>query len=292
MQFKITGQNDTATVSAVLNGTLYVADSSHVNFDNIVDALLNDDSDETTVAEMFDVESAIAKQFEVLSDRVSFKRGKVYFDGDEVHSVLADQISRLVSDGEPVGPLVLFMENVYQNPNEHSREQLFGWLDKRNFAITEDGHFLAYKSVYSGYAGSDNDYEYRSVSGGRAVVDGTEYEGQIPQGIGSVVTMPRSEVQHDPSVGCHTGLHAGTIGYASTFSGDTVLLVKINPRDVVSVPTDCNYEKIRTCRYEVLSVSEGEVTRSVVHENPYDPVIAAFTSVFEILWGDGEGGND
>jgi hypothetical protein len=55
-------------------------------------------------------------------------------------------------------------------------------------------------------------------------------------------------------VGCHTGLHAGTWDYATTFSGDTLLLVKVNPRDVVSVPTDCNWQKIRTCRYTVVDV--------------------------------------
>ena len=289
MQYKITGQNETATVSAVLDGTLYVADSSHPNFDDIVNGLL-DGEPESDVADLFDIEGAVSRQFEVLSERVSFKRGKVYFDGDLVDSVLSDQIARFIEQGEGYEPLVKFMENAYQNPNEHSREQLFTWLRDRDFAITEDGNFLAYKSVYSG--NDDNDFDYRSVSAGRAIVNGVDYTGQIPQSIGSVVEMPRSEVQHDPRVGCHTGLHAGTLEYASTFGGDTVLLVEINPRDVVSVPTDCNAQKIRTCRYTVKGISEGAVTRVVVRENPYDPVIKAFTDIFEILWGDGEGGDD
>jgi hypothetical protein len=106
-------------------------------------------------------------------------------------------------------------------------------------------------------------YPYESINTGRAIVDGKVYSGAIPNGVGAVVEMPRGEVQHDPSVGCHTGLHAGTHDYASNFSQGKVLLVEINPRDVVSVPTDCNWQKIRTCRYTVKDISEAKITTTL-----------------------------
>jgi hypothetical protein len=50
-------------------------------------------------------------------------------------------------------------------------------------------------------------------------------------------------------------------GYGSLESGDRIVIVKINPKDVVSVPSDCNYEKLRTCRYEVVGEYEGELLK-------------------------------
>ena len=42
--------------------------------------------------------------------------------------------------------------------------------------------------------------------------------------------------------------------YASTFGGPDarLVIVKINPADVVSVPKDCDCQKLRTSRYEVV----------------------------------------
>jgi hypothetical protein len=39
------------------------------------------------------------------------------------------------------------------------------------------------------------------------------------------------------------------------------MIVKINPKDVVSVPSDCNCEKLRTCRYEVVGEYQGELLK-------------------------------
>jgi len=39
------------------------------------------------------------------------------------------------------------------------------------------------------------------------------------------------------------------------------MIVKINPRDVVSVPEECNCEKLRTARYEVVGEYQGELRK-------------------------------
>lgn len=56
-----------------------------------------------------------------------------------------------------------------------------------------------------------------------------------------------------------TTVHVGALDYIKSYGhqGDVVLLVKVNPRDAVSVPSDHNAQKLRVCRYEVLSVYEG-----------------------------------
>ena len=51
------------------------------------------------------------------------------------------------------------------------------------------------------------------------------------------------------------------------------MIVKIDPADVVSVPSDCNYEKLRTCRYEVVGEYQGELLKplySSVFTDDYD----------------------
>ena len=42
------------------------------------------------------------------------------------------------------------------------------------------------------------------------------------------------------------------------------MVCKVNPKDVVSVPTDCKFQKLRTCRYEVVSILKSVYSQPVV----------------------------
>jgi hypothetical protein len=205
-----------------------------------------------------------------VSERVTVQNGHVFLDGDEVSGDLANHILRFMKEGNDPQPLINFLEKVATNPNEHSREQLYAWLSKRNFTITADGDFIAYKGVNRRTSGDDLDlYPYQSVHAGGATVDDVRYNGYVPNGVDAVVEMPRSDVAHDPAVACHTGLHAGNWRYASNFAG-YVLTVKINPRDVVSVPHDSNSEKIRTCRYLVIADDDKEEYAGALYGDQVD----------------------
>lgn len=244
-----------ANLTVVHDGEMYVATDSHPNFQRIVAGVISGDE---SVVELFDVQKTAQKRFDRLSERVTIANGKVYLDGEEVDNALTQQVINFVNNGvEDFKPLVAFFEKVETNPNAHSRVQLYAWLRDRNITLTEDGNFIAYKGVRV-----END-EYFSISTGKAISNGVEYNGAIPNPLGAIVEMPRSEVQHDPSVGCHTGLHAGTWNYARDFARGAVLTVEINPRDVVSVPTDCDAQKLRVCRYVVKDVTETELDTPV-----------------------------
>lgn len=265
--FTLTQGENTSVLTALIDGNVYTAEKTHVNWRNLVDAVTNsdDDLDLVALARLFDPAEAVQTYFTKVSERVSVAGGHVYLDGEEVNGGLANMIIRYINENEDSRAMALvnFLENVANNPNEHSREQLYDWLSRYDFAINDAGNFLAYKGVVKRLDGVDMDkYPYQSSSSGRAIVDGTVYNGRIPNGVGAVVEMPRTSVQHDPSVGCHTGLHAGTWEYASTFTSGPCLLVEINPRDVVSVPTDCDWQKIRTCRYTVVDVVENKLAYS------------------------------
>jgi hypothetical protein len=233
-----------------------VATDAHPNFRRIVDAVDNDQVYLLTV-EDFDVEAAIRKALTPLSGRVSVAYGQVYFDGEKVNGSIEDLILRFLDQGSPEWkPLVAFMENIASNPIEHSREQLFDWLNARDFSILPTGEIVAYKGVeFTHFLDLKPDEQaLRSIHEGTAFVDGVKHKGRIPNTVGAVVTMPRDEVAHDPSVSCHTGLHVGTYDYASRWARGAMLQVAVNPADVVSVPTDASGEKVRVCRYRVLDV--------------------------------------
>jgi hypothetical protein len=185
---------------------------------------------------------------------IDLETGVVRFDGQPVDSALADTILRFAREGhQNYAPLVRFLSKVMANPNPHSRANLFQWMQHRDFVLSHDGDFLAHKGV-----AAEGEYGYRSNTRGHEDVtvtflDGSTkvYRGYVPNPIGATIEMDRSLVQHDPAMGCSVGLHVGTWRYASGWSS-TRLLVKIDPRDVVSVPTDCDQEKMRVCRYTVV----------------------------------------
>jgi len=249
--FRFSESNE-VNLTAFIDGQMYSATDSHPNFERIESMCRQ--GDESVVA-LFDISHTAQERFRRLSERVSISNGKIYFDGEEVDNALTQQVVRFINDGvEDFEPLILFFEKVQTNPNPHSREQLYRWLADRDFTINHDGNILAYKGVEKTATG-----EYQSISRGTATVNGEVKTGAIPNPIGAVVEMPRSSVQHDPSVGCHTGLHAGTWNYASGFAQGAVLTVEINPRDVVSVPTDCDDQKMRVCRYTVVEVVDQQI---------------------------------
>jgi len=264
MQGSIVVNDGEANITIFANGKVYVAHSTHPNYERIREGFLSDDD---TVLDLFDVSVAVGQKFERLSERVTVSNGRLYFDGVEVENVLAKQVIRFMNEGvQPLKymALVNFFDNVMQNPQEHSREQLYDWLDKHEFTITPDGMIVGYKGVRA----LSND-EFESISSGTAIVNGETQTGRIKQKVGDIVEMPRSEVAFDPSVGCSTGLHVGNYRYANSFAEGALLEVHVNPRDVVSVPTDSNWEKVRVCRYKVIGTLEAEYSSPVLWSEDY-----------------------
>lgn len=243
-----------------------VANSDHPNFDQIV-ALAT--AGEEIDPSLFDVAAFVSKQFEPLSERVSVRGGRVYLDGDEIDNALTRQVVRFLDEGvDDWRPLVAFFENVQANPEPHSRENLYRWIAALQeidggLTITDEGNIVGYKGVKRNPAEQGEEGGYVSLNHGYAIVDGEEHsEGAVPNEVGSVIEMPRSQVEHNPSRGCSVGLHVGTHAYAKSW-GSHVLEVEVNPRDVVSVPTDASDQKMRVCRYQVVAEVAAPHTTAV-----------------------------
>lgn len=283
--YTLVGDGDEANIVAFVGGlsSPLVAHSSHVGFRAIVDfcdkadAEGGDLSNEQVgqLVELFDTEKAVTTVFSQLSERVSAKDGKLYLDGDEIRGEVVEVILRSMSQGlKDFQPLVFFIERMAQNPNPASVDQLYAWIAAQDLTIDIDGMIVGYKGVIA-----NGDGTFRSVNAGKAIVNGQELSGQITQQIGDIVEMPRSEVQFDPGVGCSTGLHVGTYDYASGWARGALLEVAVDPRDVVSVPTDCGAQKLRCCRYQIVGTIDKPY-QSAVKDAEYAGLM------YGDLWGD------
>jgi len=154
----------------------------------------------------------------------------------------------MLREGFPIEPMVMFMDNLYQNPSKRAVDELYGFLERGNLPITPDGHFLAYKRVREDYTDC--------------------HTGKMDNSIGQVVEMERYDVDDNKDNTCSTGLHFCSKEYLSGFGGARTVIVKINPADVVSIPSDYNQTKGRACRYEVVGEIDNDnagaaFTRSV-----------------------------
>jgi hypothetical protein len=72
--------------------------------------------------------------------------------------------------------------------------------------------------------------------------------------VGDVVEQKRNEVDDIRDNVCSNGLHFCSMSYLPHYMGGNgrVVIVKINPADVVSIPSDYNNAKGRCCKYVVV----------------------------------------
>lgn len=256
---------DSANITVLVDGELLTASDTHPNFKAIVAAVLEGQED---VAHLFDMEKAISHKFQRLSERVSVRYGKVFFDGEEVNNSLTNHIIRFMDAGvEDFKPLVAFMEKIMVNPNLNSQAQLYEWLTNHDFTITDAGDIVAYKGCNVNAEGVPIS-TVSAPESDQVTVNGEPVTGYVQNPDGAVVEMPRHIVDNDEDVHCSVGLHVGTYRYASNYASGAVLEVHVNPRDVVSVTSDSNREKIRCCRYTVVGPVKQAYSAPVIATVP------------------------
>ena len=196
-------------------------------YQRVVDAIKANDWE--TVDSIIDPKQVI---LEYGNGNIAVQGDTMYWKGEEFHNSLATRMIRMLQDGFDVKPMVNFMENLMQNPSKRAVTELYGFLEKNSLPITPDGSFLAYKKIRQDYTDC--------------------HTGKMNNSVGQVVEMERNKVDDDQNQTCSTGLHFCSRDYLNHFGGERIVIVKINPRDVVSIPNDYNDSKGRACRYEVV----------------------------------------
>jgi hypothetical protein len=233
------------TMTIVVDNQSYTIGYDHPNYLAIKECVNSNDSE--NIVALMDIPSAIENYAE---GKVSVTDGILRYEDEEIHNTLTDRIMSMMRDGFAFEPMIRFLANVLENHSNRAVQELYTFLENKNLPITEDGCFLAYKAV-------TDDYK-------------DKWTRQIDNSVGETVSMPRRKVNDDCGMGCADGLHCGALeyveGYRSEHSGDRVVIVKVNPKDVVSVPTDCECQKVRTCEYQVIADYEGPL-QSLLHKS-------------------------
>ena len=248
----------------VLGGKSHtISRDTHMNYEKIVAALK--DSDWDTLGDLVEPKKAIinfGRGFVTVED------GIVMWKEEPFHNALSVRMLEMYQEGFPVDPMINFMENLMDNPSKRSVEQVYGFLEKNSLPITEDGYFLAFKKVNTNY----KDLHTRTID----------------NSIGQIVEMERNLVDDNPDSYCSSGLHFCSESYLAGFGcvDDPVMILKINPADVVSIPTDYDGAKGRCCRYEVVGQVGGdpkEAFNEVVNRE-YSPKAKTTTLSRQSAW--------
>jgi hypothetical protein len=237
------------------SGAVHSIDASNANYQTVIGLLVgsNGDVDETEILGLINPGVGLSVRLERLSERFSYDGSNILYDGDIIHGAVVDHLLRILSENgaeRNYQALVAFMEKAAQNPSDSSMDSLYEFILRYGITLDDDGDFYVYKGVNA---------EGKSIHAGYGIVNGVTMNGHLPNELGSIVEIPRAMVDYDTSVGCSTGLHAGSYAYASSFSRGKLLTVKVNPRDVVSVPDHLSFQKIRVSRYKVTGIAAAEI---------------------------------
>lgn len=155
-------------------------------------------------------------------------------DGVPLPAAVLSKIQEMVEYGAPPAPLEAFLGKLRLNPSRHAWEETILFAEANNFQIFDDGDILGYKAV---------SHDFKDLR--------TSHFDNRP---GQTVSMPRNEVDDDRRQSCSDGLHVASHEYATMFGGGhgLIVVVKVHPRDIVSIPYDYDNQKMRCCRYQVL----------------------------------------
>jgi hypothetical protein len=171
-------------------------------------------------------------------EQIEVKDGNVYVSGEPISNLVASRILDFLAEGVDCVPMFKFITKLNLNPSSRAVNELYTFMEHKFLPVTDNGNFLAYKALRS---------DFTDV-----------HSGKFDNNVGNVLEMPRNKVDDNKEAGCSYGFHAGTLEYARGFRpcNGKLVVVEINPADVVSIPTDCECQKLRTCKYMVHSEYE------------------------------------
>ena len=224
------------SLTVVVDGKAMTMQKDHPAWTQAIDALNNEEYDR--LENLFDVSKAVEDYVDNESG-ITVKEGSVFFQDEAIHNVVVDKILGFMRQGLPFKPLVRFLGKLMANPSRRAVNELYAFLEHKSMPITPDGNFVAYKGVTSDF----KDF----------------HTGKFDNSVGQTLSMIRNGVCDDANIGCSYGFHAGSYEYAKGYAsnGGHLLRVEIDPTDVVSVPLDCNCQKLRTAKYKVIALHES-----------------------------------
>jgi len=230
------------SINLLLDGRPRAIDNSHPNFDALKAELQRGakakDYNLDLIRDLADLPGFITR---ASFGRVQVGDSEVRFDGIAIEGVYVTQVLTLLKGGYSIDALANYLAKREQNPSVKARQEIDLFLESGQFVLTDDGDILAFKKVADDYTSFHRGY------GGEVVSNK----------IGEKPSMRREDVDPNRNATCSRGLHFCSYSYLDHYHGGQgrVVIVKINPADVVSIPSDYNNAKGRAWTYEVV----GEV---------------------------------
>lgn len=239
--------NSEGCIHCVVDCKSYVVPKDHPNYNVLLEALKQGNSDDFVTNYDLHIEEDIEQVNNEVGEGVVIKEDCIYYNGEELFHDVGRTLFNMKSEGFDTSRFIKFVENLVQNPSMRSVEQLWDYITAYGLSITEDGCFLAYKAVTDEYL--------------------DKHSRKFDNRPGAVNKMLRNKVDDDPQSACSRGFHVGALGYSGPNGwfyncNDRVVICKVNPKDVVCVPHDLFHQKIRVCEYTVVGDFQGELNRT------------------------------
>jgi len=254
----------------VIDNKAYVVESTHHNFDHIKHAIR--DGDWSSIPGLINEGERIATYFATADSHIvgklklDLRNNEVTYMDRVLPGVLVSHILDMYNDNFDLVPMAKFLKRLYNNPSAKAVEQLYGWMEANGITIDEEGYLVAYKRVQDNYT--------------------SFYDNLTLNKVGTQVQMPRNAVDDRSERTCSNGLHFCSQSYLPAYCSGTgrVLILRIDPADVVSIPTDYKNAKGRACSYFVVGELQGEArTRVEVEDVIPQPVLAADADVNQTM---------
>ena len=250
------------SITVFAGGKMYTVLSGHKNFDLLCEHLRLPEHSVEVIMRLADREQNVRDS--AAGSKVEIIHGTVYYEGQELNNALTNKLLNLLDGGFDVTPWVKFLENLMLNPSFRSRECLFGFLDNFNAPITPEGNFIAFKRIRK---------DWKDI-----------HSGTMDNSVGNVVKMDRTKVDDDPQHTCSSGLHVCADQYLTQFADaakSRTVVVEVNPANVVAVPYDYNFAKMRVCEYKVVEEIEPARIPEILDNEMYGEYEEAYMEAVE-----------
>lgn len=273
MSFKPNYILGASSVTVFLDGKTYTINKQAPSFNAVVAALKANDKQK--LQDAVNIREGITKALQSKNGNVRIEDNKIFYNDREVTGVISTRIFEVIRLGLDVTPMIKFLDNLMKNPSKRAVDEAFGFSEACSLPITPDGCILAYKRVREDYKDVhsatvlNKPYKLFTAEDIAAIneVQGKRNEVKVTIEDGfTTVSMPRNLVNEDKDQTCSEGLHFCSYDYLKHFGGSRIVVLKINPADIVSIPSDYNNSKGRCSRYQV--VDELEVENNM----PSDPI--------------------
>lgn len=227
------------SITVKLGDQLHVVDSTNDHFQDMLKYAIS--GDEVQLRKLF---NKYARVTNVFNDLVTYEYGILYVNLENgakisVEETIGKRLMRLYDNGQDVKAMLMFLGKLSRNPNWESIKDIYRFMDHNELPITDDGDIIAYKIVAP---------DYKDI-----------HTGTMDNSVGSIVKMSRNAVEFNREQTCSSGLHFCSKEYLPQYGGffgdrsnGHVMVLKINPMNIVSIPTDYNNAKGRACEYEVI----------------------------------------